>query len=132
MPDRHFNIDGYLVAEADVPSHAPRHDVSQRDRLLLFGDERRSDYPDLLYRTVRDAINDACERVEQINQAGGGACPAEVARLIDNLGLLANQPAAAPATSWDALDRLFDLATVLLGLPDDGWRPPARRGRRAA
>jgi hypothetical protein len=40
MPDRHFNIDGYLVAEADVPSHAPRCDVSQRDRLLLFGDER--------------------------------------------------------------------------------------------
>ena len=40
MPDRHFNIDGYLVAEADVPSHPPCPDVDQRDRLLLFGDER--------------------------------------------------------------------------------------------
>jgi len=40
MPDSHVPIDGYLVAEADVPSHPPCPDLSQRDRLFLFGDER--------------------------------------------------------------------------------------------
>jgi hypothetical protein len=40
MPDRHVPIDGYLVAEADIPSHPPCPELSQRDRLFLFGDER--------------------------------------------------------------------------------------------
>ena len=40
MPDRHFAIDGYLVAEAEIPCSQPRPDVGQCDRFLLFGDGR--------------------------------------------------------------------------------------------
>lgn len=92
---------------------------------------RERAYPELVYRTVRRAIDAACERIERINLAGGGRCPAEVARLIEQLGLLAGDPQPAPSTSHEALDRLFHLASMLLGLPQDRPRG-ARRGGRAA
>jgi hypothetical protein len=38
--DRHFAIDGYLIADAEIPISQPLANTSQRDRLLLFGDER--------------------------------------------------------------------------------------------
>jgi hypothetical protein len=37
--DRHFAIDGYLIADAEIPSTQPLPNTSQRERLLLFGDE---------------------------------------------------------------------------------------------
>ena len=40
MSDRHFTIDGYLIADAEIPSRQPLPNTTQRDRLLLFGDER--------------------------------------------------------------------------------------------
>jgi hypothetical protein len=99
------------------------------ERARRAGRERA--YPELVYRTVRRAIDAACERIERINLAGGGTCPAEVARLIEQLGLLADDPQPAPSTSQEALDRLFHLASVLLGLPRDRVRS-TRRGGRAA
>lgn len=90
------------------------------------------DYAELLYRSVRRAIDDACEHVEQVNLAGGGDCPAEVAALVDYLGFLADEPAPAPTTSWAAHDRLFHLASVLLGWPRDAERRPFGPPRRRA
>jgi hypothetical protein len=94
-------------------------------------DGRERAYPELVYRAVRRAIDAACERIERINLAGGGRCPAEVARLIEQLGLLAGEQQPAPASSHEALDRLFHLASVLLGLPQDRPRSAPRGGRAA-
>ncbi|HXM58299.1 MAG TPA: hypothetical protein VOB72_23060 [Candidatus Dormibacteraeota bacterium] len=94
--------------------------------------EQERAYSERLYRSVRRAIDDACELVEQVNLAGGGDCPAEVARLIEYLGLLADEPQPAPASSLEAHHRLFSLASALLGWPRDGrWAPVRREGRAA-
>jgi hypothetical protein len=40
MPDRHFTIDGYHVADAEIPTNRPRSETGPAGRLLLFGNER--------------------------------------------------------------------------------------------
>ena len=40
MPDRHFTIDGYLVADAEMPTNRRLSRTGARGRLLLFGNER--------------------------------------------------------------------------------------------
>jgi hypothetical protein len=40
MPDRHFTFDGYLIADAEIPTNRPRSKTGPRGRLLLFGNER--------------------------------------------------------------------------------------------
>jgi hypothetical protein len=81
--------------------------------------ERRRTYSDRLYRTVRAAIDRACDEVELINLAGGGDCPPRVSALIEYLHKLAGRSVELPSTSQQALDQLFDLADELLGHAGD-------------
>lgn len=101
------------------------------ERVLSAELERKADERE--YRTVRWAIDDACERVERVNLAGGGPCPSEVGALIEYLQLLAGEPVVRPVTSLQAHSVLFRLASLLLGWPldDDHERPRVRRGRAA-
>ncbi len=96
-------------------------------------EEQERRYPARLYRALSRAIDEACEEVELVNLAGGGACPGRAGALIEYLQLLAGEPVAKPETSVQAHEVLFHLAAVLLGRPAElpEPRPSGRRSRAA-
>ncbi len=87
--------------------------------------ERERRYPSRVYRSLRRAIDQACEEVELVNLAAGGGCPRGVAALIERLQLLAGEAVQLPETSAEAHKALFDLASAVLGLPH-GLAPGGR------
>jgi hypothetical protein len=91
--------------------------------------EHERKYPVRRRRAFRYVIDEACHQVEQVNLAGGGACPHRVAHLIEYLRLLAGEPGERPSTSLEAHDALFHLAVALLGCSNADERP--RRSRAA-
>jgi hypothetical protein len=80
--------------------------------------EHERTYPDRLYRLLSRQIDQACDHVELVNLAGGGACPDEVGRFVEQLQRQAGEPTDRPRTSAQAHDQLFRLSSVLLGRPE--------------
>jgi hypothetical protein len=76
-------------------------------------------FPEREYRRVSRLIDQACERVERVNLAGGRDCPADVSTFVAQLQRQADEPVRRPRTSIEAHDELFRLSCVLLGRPDD-------------
>jgi hypothetical protein len=85
------------------------------ERMQRDGQERT--YPERLYRRISRQIDDACDRVELENLAGGTECPAEVGAFLAQLHRQAGELMHAPRTTMQAHDELFRLSCVLLGRP---------------
>ncbi len=81
--------------------------------------ERERSYPGRLYRSLRRAIDQACEEVELVNLAAGGDRPRGAAALIERLQPITGEAVQRPETSDAAQQALFHLASALLGLPRD-------------
>jgi hypothetical protein len=80
--------------------------------------EHERTYPDRLYQLLSRQIDQACDEVERVNLAGGGPCPDEVGRFVEQLQRQAGGPTDRPRTSAQAHDELFRLSSVLLGRPE--------------
>jgi hypothetical protein len=70
------------------------------------------------WQRVDRAITRALDVVELVALAGGTDCPPAVAKLIEYLCLLADEPVVGPATALEAHEVLFHLSAVLLGFPE--------------
>jgi hypothetical protein len=101
------------MAAIQTPITAATDDLERAVR-----DELVRTYPVRIRRQVSDAIDRACEEVEQVNLTGGRACPQRVRDLVAHLQSLAGEVPFSPRTSYQAHDELFRLSSALLGRPE--------------